>query len=137
MKKLLFRAALVVVYLGLGIFLFVVYRGHTLLVDNHNLENAPAPRLAVISIDGQKAVKYNSGDRDRVSLAGSRHTVRIEVPGERVFEGEFTLPLKYDMYILYAPRLLSGIEPAVEVFHTVPDTREAASDEPVETGDAP
>jgi hypothetical protein len=121
-KRLLIRGGLVLAWLLLGTLLFITSRGHTLLVDNKDFENIEAPDLITVYVDRGMGVEYFRGDRDRLILAGSKHRVFVEFSdGSPPFEGDFTLPLKDDMYLLSVPKMVNGIEPFVEVFHTAPE----------------
>jgi hypothetical protein len=124
-RKLIIRLALVLAWLLLGTLLFIFNRGHTLIVDNRNLQDLDirAPDLIAVSIDGSKPLEFFRGDRDRYNLGGVNHRIRIEFSdGTAPFEGTFKLPLKDDMYLLSVPRMIRGMEPFVEVFHTVLET---------------
>ncbi|MDR1784981.1 MAG: hypothetical protein LBR23_00720, partial [Spirochaetaceae bacterium] len=93
-----------------------------------------APDIITVSVDRGKGIEFFRGDRDRFILSGSRHVLRGEVSdGRPPFEAPFTLPLREDMYLLSVPKLLHGIEPAVEIFRTAQEPRQGA-DEPVDTG---
>jgi hypothetical protein len=136
-RRLIIRLALVLVWLLLGAALFIFNRGHTLLVDNRNLQDQGirAPDLIRVSIDGGPPLEFFRGDRDRYTLGGSKHRIRIEFSdGTAPFEGAFTLPIKDDMYIISVPKLINGMEPFVEVFHTV---REAPAEEEIPAADEP
>ena len=138
-RKRVIRAALVLAWLFLGTLLFIFNRGHTLLVDNHNLQdlNIRAPDLITVSIDGGNLREFLRGDRDRYNLGGINHRIRIEFSdGTAPFEGTFKLPLKDDMYLLSIPKMISGIEPSLEVFHTVRETR-SPEEEELPSGDEP
>ncbi|MDR1248514.1 MAG: hypothetical protein LBK63_04335 [Treponema sp.] len=138
-RKFIIRSALVLVWLLLGTALFIFNRGHTLLVDNRDLQDLGlrAPGLIRVSIDGGAPLEFLRGDRDRYSLAGSNHRIRIEFSdGEAPFEGTFTLPLRDDTYILSAPKLINGIEPFVEVFQMVRENR-APEEEELPASDEP
>jgi hypothetical protein len=138
-RRLLIRLALVLVWFLLGTALFVFNRGHTLLVDNRNLadEGIRAPDLIKVSIDGGNPLEFFRGDRDRYTLGGSNHRIRVEFSGgEPPFEGPFKLPLKDDMYILSVPMMINGLEPFVEVFHTVRENT-APTDEELPAADEP
>jgi hypothetical protein len=129
------RITLAALWIGLGVLLFVFNRGHTLLVDNRNVEDSGirAPDLIKVSVDGKPALEFLRGDRDRVTVAGIRHRIRIEfTDGRPPFEGAFALPIKDDMYILSAPKMIAGIEPFVEVFRTAPETRVPEEEPPGE-----
>jgi hypothetical protein len=121
-KRMVIRGGFVFVWLLLGTLLFVTSRGHTLLVDNRDFENIRAPDLITVYVDRGKGVEYFRGDRDRLTLTGSKHRVLVEFSdGSPPFEGDFTLPIKDDMYLLSVPKMVNGVEPFVEVFHIAPD----------------
>jgi hypothetical protein len=122
-KKRVIRAALIAAYIALGFFLFVTFRGHTLLVDNHDTETLTAPDMIMVSVDKKEPISFFNGDRDRFTVGGSSHTVRVKFSdGAPAFEGTINLPLKDDMYLLSIPKLLNG-EPCLEVFRTAPEPR--------------
>jgi hypothetical protein len=130
-KKMLIRGGLVFVWLLLGTLLFITSRGHTLLVDNRDFENIEASDLITVYIDRGWGVEYFRGDRDRLTLVGSKHRILVEFSdGSPPFEGNFTLPIRDDMYLLSVTKMVNGIEPFVEVFHTAPEpVNEEAEDE--------
>jgi hypothetical protein len=125
-RRILICSVLGILWIGLGCILFVVNRGHALLVDNRNVQeiNLRAPDLITVSVDGQRALELLRGDRDRLMVKGINHHIRVEFSdGAPPFEGDFKLPLKGDMYLISIPRMMGGIEPFLEVFHTAPEPR--------------
>jgi hypothetical protein len=109
-----------------------MFRGHTLLIDNRDLEaeGLRAPDPVAVTVDSGEEMSFFRGDRDRFSVRGSNHRIKIEFSdGSPVFERRFTLPLKDDMYILSVPKMINGIEPYVEVFHTAPEPRRPEEEE--------
>jgi hypothetical protein len=138
-RKLVIRLALVLAWILLGTLLFIFNRGHTLLVDNRNLQdqNIRAPDMINVSIDGSYPLEFFRGDRDRYNVGGTNHRIRIEFSdGASPFEGTFKLPIKDDMYIISVPKMINGIEPFVEVFHTVRENR-APEEEEIPAADEP
>jgi hypothetical protein len=138
-RRLVIRLALVLAWLLLGALIFVFNRGHTLLVDNRNLpdQGIRAPDPITVSIDGGPPLEFFRGDRDRYTLGGSRHRIRVEFSdGTAPFEGAFTLPIKDDTYLISVPKLINGMEPFVEVFHTVRENR-APEEEELPAADDP
>jgi hypothetical protein len=121
------RFVIAVVWILLGGVLFVTSRGHTLLIDNRNGEGSPRANQAgqiAVRVDDKEPLKLFEGDRGRLTVTGSKHRIRVEFPGGKApFEGAFTLPLYNDMYLLSVPRMVGGVEPFVEVFHTVYEPR--------------
>jgi hypothetical protein len=129
-RRRIIRAALVVLWIAVGVVLFIFNRGHALLVDNRDLQDQGirAPDMITVFVDDGNGLEFFRGDRDRFQAAGSRHRIFIEFSdGNPPFEGAFTLPIKDDMYILSIPRMISGIEPFVEVFHSEQVNREEAA----------
>ena len=123
-RRLLIRLSLVVVWIGLGILLFVLNRGHTLIVDNHNVDSLRAPDLISVSVNNGKALEYFRGDRDLFKVRGSKQQISIEFSdGKPVFKTTFTLPIGPDMFLLSIPKMINGIEPYIEVFYTQPEKR--------------
>ena len=136
-RRLFIRLSLAVVWIGLGILLFVLNRGHSLLVDNHNIESPglKAPDLISVSMNNGKAFEFFRGDRDLFKVKGARHQISIEFSdGTPPFQTSFTLPLGPDMFLLSIPKMVNGIEPFIEVFHTQPEQRndDAESSQPEE-----
>ncbi|MDR1428894.1 MAG: hypothetical protein LBI85_01270 [Spirochaetaceae bacterium] len=129
-RRLVIRAAITVLWIGLGALIFVFNRGHTLLVDNRNQEGiARAPDLIQVSVDSGRSLEFFRGDRDRFTVTGSKHQIRIAFSdGTPDFTGTFILPIRDDMYILSVPKMINGIEPFVEVFHSVPEPRDPGED---------
>jgi hypothetical protein len=118
-RRLIIRSALIVIWIALGVIIFVLNRGHSLLVDNHSVEAAGlrAPDNLKISVDGGKALEFFRNDRDIFEVGGGTHRVKVEFSdGTPAFTGTFKLPLKYDMYILSIPRMINNAEPFVEAF---------------------
>lgn len=129
-RRIIIRAALIAIWIGAGAVLFIFSRGHALLVDNRNLQDQSirAPDMITVFVDDLNGLEFFRGDRDRFQVAGSKHRISIEFSdGTPPFEGTFTLPIKDDMYILSIPKMISGIEPFVEVFHSEEVNRQEAA----------
>jgi len=127
-RRLAIRLALAVVWTGLAVCLFVMNRGHTLLVDNRNVETPAirAPDLIKVTVDKRKALELFRGDRDIFELGGGSHRIYIEFSdGTPPFEKRFSLPLGPDMFILSIPKMINNIEPYYEVFFTQQESRNA------------
>ena len=133
-RRLLIRLALVVVWVGLGVVLFVMNRGHTLLVDNRNVE-APAiraPDLITVTVDKKKPLEFFRGDRDIFELGGGSHRIYIEFSdGTPPFEKRFKLPLGPDMFLLSIPKMINGVDPYYEVFYTQQESRSVDAEEEI------
>ena len=131
-RRLIIRLSLVVVWIGLGVILFVLNRGHSLLIDNRNVELPAlrAPDLITVTVDRGKPLEFFRGDRDIFDAGGGSHRIRIEFSdGQPPFEKRFTLPLGPDMFLLSIPKMLNGVEPYIEEFHSQPDRRRTDDEE--------
>lgn len=131
-RRLIIRLALVVIWIGLGVLLFVLNRGHSLLVDNHDV-GAPelrAPDLIKVTVDRGKPLEFFRGDRDIVDAGGGRHQIRIEFSdGKPPFETTFTLPLGPDRFLLSIPKMVNNVDPYIEVFRSQPERRSDSEEE--------
>jgi hypothetical protein len=136
-RRLVIRIVLIVIWIGLGIVLFIFNRGHTLLVDNKNVEAAglQAPDSIKVTVDKKKTLDFFRGDRDIFEVGGGKHRIYIEFSGGRPpFEAYFTLPLGPDMFLLSVPKMINGVDPWIEEFKTQPQSRNIEEDE---SGDEP
>ena len=129
-RRLIIRLVLVAVWIGLGVLLFVLNRGHSILLDNRNVESPSirAPDMITITVDKVKPLKFFRNDRDIIDVGGGAHRIRIEFgDGTPPFETHFSLPLGPDMFILSIPKMISGIEPYFEVFVSRQENRDAGN----------
>jgi hypothetical protein len=118
-RRTLLRSALIVAYVAIAVVLFIFNRGHTILVDNKAdpAGSYAAFELMKVSMDGGKGMEFFRGDRDKFTVVGQRHRIRIEFPdGTPAFEGAFSVPLGGDLFLLSVPKMVAGIEPFIEPF---------------------
>ena len=131
-RRLMIRLALALIWISLGIIIFVMNRGHTLLVDNRNVENLGlrAPDLITVTINKKKPLEFFRGDRDIFELGGGTQRIYIEFSdGTPPFEKRFKLPLAQDMFLLSIPKMINNIEPFYQVFHTQQESRRDDTEE--------
>ena len=131
-RRLIIRLALVVLWIGFGVLLFVLNRGHAILVDNRNVEGLSlrAPDLIKVTVNTGKPLEFFRGDRDIFDVGGGRHRILVEFSdGKPPFETQFTLPLGPDMFLLSIPKMINGIEPYIEAFRSEPEPRSENEDE--------
>jgi hypothetical protein len=131
-RRLFIRGALVFIWICLGVVIFIMNRGHSLLVDNRNIEaeNLRAPDLIKVTVDRGKPLEFFRGDRDIFEVGGGRHVIRVEfADGSPPLEKRFSLPLMPDMFLLSIPRMIRGDETYIEVFRTQPERRDSAEED--------
>jgi hypothetical protein len=136
-RRLLIRTVVVFIWIVLGVFLFIFNRGHTILVDNRNLETHRAPDLIKVTVDKGKPLEFFRGDRDLFEVGGGKHRILIEFSdGNPPFEANFKLPLGPDMFLLSIPKIINGIDPYIEVFRTQQESRNVDEDDTVDNDDS-
>ncbi len=122
-KRLLIRSGLVSVYVCLLLLTFVLGKGHSLIIDNKDLADGTlsADRNGnMVSVDGREATEMYPGDRIMELVKGQSHTIVIEdFSGSQRIERRIKLPLGEEMLLVSIPKLVAGMEPAVETFVTV------------------
>lgn len=116
-RRLLVRGLLLVIYAGLMAVAFTLGKGHTLLLDNKDSEDGSVKAFesVSVSVDGQEAIEFMSGDRDMAKVTAQRHTIRIDVDGKTI-EKKVTIPLGMEMALVSIPKLVAGVEPALVPF---------------------
>jgi hypothetical protein len=118
-RRIAIRAALVAVYVGLTLLVFIMGKGHTILVDNKDAEDGSVRAIdgVMVAVDRQEALELYAGDRDKAVVMGQVHTVSIEIiaDGTKVAR-RIRLPLGEEMLLLSVPKLAAGREPALVPF---------------------
>jgi len=115
-RRLAIRAALVAAFVGLTALVFVLGKGHTILVDNKDAEDGAVEAVdgVMVSVDRQEALELYRGDRDRVMVMGQSHTVTIEnINDGTKIERRIRLPIGEETLLLSVPNLMAGREPAL------------------------
>jgi len=117
-RRLLVRAALVLVYAGLIGLVFVVGKGHTLIIDNKDSDDGSVKAIEslTVSVDGQEPIDLMAGDRDMAKVRGQGHLVEITVKDGQKVQNRISVPLGEDVLLLSLPNLLAGVKPAVIPF---------------------
>ncbi len=117
-RRVLVRAALLAAGVVLAAASFVLGKGHTILLDNKDVEGGAAEAIdgLVISVNGGEEIELYPGDRDKAVVMGQRHRVVVEtMDGVRV-ERTIRLPIGRDMLLLSIPMLVAGKEPVLTPF---------------------
>ena len=114
LRRTLVRAALILVYVGLMVLVFVLGKGHTLLVDNKDVAGTDlrAYSLVKITVDNLKPSEETKGDRDMFKIKGQRHKIVLEVPGDpNKIVRYVTIPMGSEIVLLSIPKLAAGQDP--------------------------
>lgn len=115
-RRLLVRGGLLAVYVALLALVFVLGKGHTILLDNKNARDARAIDGLLISVNGGEELELYPGDRDKAVVMGQRHRVVVETMDGRKVERTIRLPIGQEMLLLSIPMLVAGQEPMLTPF---------------------
>jgi len=141
LRRTLVRTALILVYVGLMVLVFVFGKGHTLLVDNKDVAGTDlrAYSLVKITVDNLKPSEETKGDRDMFKIKGQKHRIVLEVPGDpNKIVRYVTIPMGSEIVLLSIPKLAAGQDP-FETFvpaEAVTPDREAQSFTSAGSGEA-
>lgn len=113
-RRLLVRVVLSAVYVGLMAVVFYFGKGHTILLDNKDSEDGTlkAYEEVSVSVDGEEAIDFMSGDRDMIKVRAQSHTIKVTVNGQ-VTEKKITVPVGMEMALVSIPKLAAGREPCL------------------------
>ncbi len=119
-RRLLVRAALIVVFAGLVVLMFNLGKLHTFILDNKNLADGSLTAARggnLVSIDGREASEIYPGERSMEKVKGQRHTITVtSLSGTDKVVRRISLDLDSEMMLVSLPRLIAGKEPYMEVF---------------------
>jgi hypothetical protein len=119
LRRTLVRFALVAVYIGLAVLVFVGGKGHTLLVDNKNVPDSGLKAFedVVVGVDSLETSELVKGDRDMFKVSGQRHRISLEIAGQpdKIVK-TVVVPMNSDMIVISLPKLAAGVEPYIEPF---------------------
>ncbi len=117
-RRTVVRSVLLTGYAGLAALVFVLGRGHTILLDNKDAGGGAIRAIngLVISVNGGEEIELYPGDRDKAVVVGQRHRVAVETMDGRKVERTIRLPIGKDMLLLSIPMLVAGKEPILTPF---------------------
>lgn len=118
-RRIAVRAVLLAAYVALTAVVFILGKGHTILVDNKDAEDGSVQATdgVLVRVDRQEELELYAGDRDKAVVRGQTHTVTIEaIDGSSKVQKRIQVPLGEDMVLLSIPKLAAGIEPALAPF---------------------
>lgn len=120
-KTLAVRGIILLCYIVLAFAMFTTGRTHTLLIDNKG-----SPDNSYRAVNGMEVI-VNGGapeellrnDRGKVTVKGQNVKLLVKFfDGGENREFSLSIPLLQDTVLVSIPKLLAGIEPAMEPFTT-------------------
>ena len=142
-RRLLFRAAAIVIILAIAAVMFVIGRGHTLYFDNketaYNGQTVEPFYKVVVTVGDQKPAKLSKGDRGMGEVMGQKLSMTVEITDEEgasphAHKVNMSIPYNMDGITINIPALMAGLPEEAylsEFVIEVPDT--GATDEEIVT----
>ncbi|MBO5731444.1 MAG: hypothetical protein J6R67_09620 [Treponema sp.] len=120
-KGIAIRGIICLCYLLLAILMFVTGRTHTLLVDNKGNQDGSysAVNGMTVVVDNTTSEELLKNDRAKVVVKGQNVKLLVKsFDGSVNQEFRLKIPLLQDTVLVSIPKLIAGIEPALEPFTT-------------------
>ncbi len=120
-RRLVVRAVLIALYIGLTALVFVNGKGHTILIDNKDSDDGvyKAFEDVRVGIDAQEDSPYSAGDRGMAVVQGQRHRIVIDKgDGSPKIERTVQLPVNVDSVLVSLPKLVADAQPYMQPFAT-------------------
>lgn len=118
-KRVVIRGMICLCYLLLATLMFVTGRTHTLLMDNKGNQDGSysAVNGMTVVVDNTTSEELLKNDRAKVVVKGQSVTLLVKsFDGSVNQEFRLRIPLLQDTVLVSIPKLLAGIEPALEPF---------------------
>jgi hypothetical protein len=118
-KIIIVRSVLVVVYLLLAVVMFVTGRSHTVLIDNKAAEDGSFKAIngMEVTINKLPSSEFMKGDRDKFVVKGQNVKIKVvSFDGQIEDTYKIKIPLAQDAVLISVPKLVNGLEGAVEPF---------------------
>ena len=118
-RTLIVRAAIIVLYILLAVLMFITGRSHTVFIDNRSAEDGSysAIKSMTVTVNHNKPSEFMKGDRDKFVIKGQKLKIKVESFDGKI-DGTYTMhvPLGEDMVLVSVPKLVAGMEGAMEKF---------------------
>ncbi|MCR4626218.1 MAG: hypothetical protein K5640_01050 [Treponema sp.] len=118
-KIIIVRSVLVVVYVLLAVVMFVTGRSHTVLIDNKAAEDGSFKAIngMEVTINKLPSSEFMKGDRDKFVVKGQNVKIKVvSFDGQIEDTYKIKIPLAQDAVLISVPKLVNGLEGAVEPF---------------------
>lgn len=117
-RRLLFRAAAIVIVLAVAAVMFVIGRGHTVYFDNketsYNGQAVEPFYKVVVTVGDQKPAKLSAGDRGMGEVMGQKLSMTVEITDSEgasphAHKVNMSVPYNMDGITINIPALMAGM----------------------------
>ncbi|MBQ9539570.1 MAG: hypothetical protein IJU95_09890 [Treponema sp.] len=113
------RSVLAVTYILLAVSMFVTGRSHTVLIDNHSVEDGSVKAIKgmTVTVNHNPPSEFMKGDRDKFTVKGQKLSIKVQ-SFDGSIDSVYTLkiPLREDNVLVSVPKLTAGLDGAMEKF---------------------
>ena len=145
-RRFAFRAAAVLILVGIAAWMMVIGRGHTVYIDNKTLEyegqTYKAFHRAVVYVNGEKISKLAARERCSATNIGQTFTMTVGIveekgQDEKPVDITVKLPYNWDGVIVNIPGYMAGLpqEAWMTEFVSTPSEAEMQEEAPGEEED--
>ncbi len=125
-RRLLIRIACIVLVLLVALWMFLIGRQHTILLDNKTVElpsgTIQALKMVDVQVDKQPGFEMYPRGRDQATVMGQKHTLTMRFTDAQFNDVEivrsFTVPVGQDMVLIALPLLAAQPEAGQDVWLT-------------------
>jgi hypothetical protein len=111
-RTLLIRGGAILALLVVSVFLFLVGKSHSVLVDNKAVDDLPALSLVEVEVNKLGSLELTPRDRDKFDVTGQRHSLTVtytdQMWEEHVIRRTIKIPLMQDMVMVLLPVLVAN-----------------------------
>lgn len=140
-RRILFRVAAVAILVAIAAVMMIVGRGHTVYLDNKNMEyegeSYNSPYKVVVKVKDKQVAKLYARERGSATNIGQSFTMTLEITQEKggdevVSTHTIKLPYSLDGIVVNLPGYLAGLpeEAWMSEFVPIATEAEAAEEEP-------
>lgn len=118
-RAIIARTAIIVLYLALGVFVFVTGRTHTVLVDNKNAPDGSykAYKGMEVTVGKNPKSEFMKGDRDKFTVKGQKAKIHVEFyDGTEDVTFTVRIPFAEDCVLVSIPAYTAGAEDYMQPF---------------------
>ncbi|MFA5513530.1 MAG: DUF6672 family protein [Sphaerochaetaceae bacterium] len=142
-KTTLLKIGLIILIIVIGIWMFLIGKMHTVLLDNKTIEVEGISYVQLpiveVQIDNKEKIELAARDRDLVEVTAQRHKITVyytdKLFNEHKIVKKFKIPLGYDMVLISIPALIGETDVSDWLSEYIPPTAVVAPQAETETVD--
>jgi len=118
-RAVIARTAIIVIYIGLAVCMFITGRTHTVLIDNKNAADGSYKgyKGMVVTVGKSAPSEFMRGDRDKFTVKGQKAKIHVEFyDGTEDLDMTVRIPFAQDCVLVSIPAYNAGAEDYLQPF---------------------